>query len=143
MDSEEGLRDIEAWHGLTVRTLEGHVIGRVVGVFAEGPLAGRLRVQGAYVLADHKTEPLVGTAVYAIPRAAVVRRRCPSSKRPARPPATAAPAVCCARRACPPGRFAVCSARAAAKKMNGSSVTITRRSGITSASMSAKPAAST
>ena len=74
MDSEEGLRDIEAWHGLTVRTLEGHVIGRVVGVFAEGPLAGRLRVQGAYVLADHKTEPLVGTAVYAIPRAAVVRR---------------------------------------------------------------------
>jgi hypothetical protein len=50
------------------------VVGRVVGVFAEGPLAGRLRVQGAYVLAAQKTRPRVGTAVYAIPRGAVVRR---------------------------------------------------------------------
>jgi hypothetical protein len=74
MDSEEGHRDIEAWHGLMVRTREGHVVGRVVGVFAEGPLAGRLRVQGAYVHAAHKTAPLVGTAVFAIPRGAVLRR---------------------------------------------------------------------
>jgi hypothetical protein len=74
MDSEEGDRDIEAWHGLTVRTREGHVVGRVAGVFTEGPLAGRLRVQGAYARAVHKTGPRVGTAVYAIPRDAVVRR---------------------------------------------------------------------
>jgi hypothetical protein len=56
MDSEEGDRDIEAWHGLPVRTRAGHLIGRVVGVFAEGPLAGRLRVQGAYVLAAQKNQ---------------------------------------------------------------------------------------
>jgi hypothetical protein len=74
MDTEEGHRDIEAWQGLTVRTREGHVVGKVVGVFAEGPLAGRLRVQGAYVLAAHKTGPLVGTAVFAIPRSAMLRR---------------------------------------------------------------------
>jgi|SRR2546423_8128154 len=46
MDIEEGDRDIEAWQGLTVRTREGHVVGRVVDVFADGPLAGRLRVRG-------------------------------------------------------------------------------------------------
>jgi hypothetical protein len=74
MDLEEGDRDIEAWHGLTVRTREGHVVGRVAGVFAEGPLAGRLRVQGAYARAAYKTGPLVGTAVFAIPPDAVVRR---------------------------------------------------------------------
>jgi hypothetical protein len=74
MDIEERHSGIEAWHGLPVRTREGHVVGRVVGVFAEGPLAGRLRVQGAYVLAAHKSGPRVGTAVYAIPRGAVVRR---------------------------------------------------------------------
>jgi len=74
MDIEEGHRGIEAWQGLTVRTREGHVVGRVVGVFADGPLAGRLRVQGAYVLPAHKTGPLVGTAVFAIPRDAVLRR---------------------------------------------------------------------
>jgi hypothetical protein len=74
MDIEEGPRDIEAWQGLPVRTRAGHVVGRVVGVFAEGPLAGRLRVQGAYVLAAQKTRPRVGTAVYAIPRGALVRR---------------------------------------------------------------------
>ena len=74
MDIEEGDRDIEAWHGLPVRTREGHVVGRVMGVFAEGPLAGRLRVQGAYAPADHKAGPLLGTAVFAIPRGAVLRR---------------------------------------------------------------------
>jgi hypothetical protein len=73
MDPEEH-GDLEAWQGLTVRTREGHVVGRVAGVFADGPLAGRLRVQGTYVPADHKTGPLVGTAVFAIPRSAVLRR---------------------------------------------------------------------
>ena len=47
---------------------------RVVGVFADGPRAGRMRVQGAYAPADHKTGPRVGTAVFAIPRGAVLRR---------------------------------------------------------------------
>ena len=74
MDIEEGDRDIAAWHGLPVRTREGHVVGRVVGVFADGPLAGRLRVQGACALATHRIGPKVGTVVYAIPHGAVVRR---------------------------------------------------------------------
>jgi hypothetical protein len=74
MDSEEGRRHIEAWQGLTVRTREGHVVGKVAGMFADGPLAGRLRVRGAYTPADHRTGSLVGTAVFAIPRGAVVRR---------------------------------------------------------------------
>jgi hypothetical protein len=41
--------DSEGWYGLTVRTHEGAVmavLGVVVGVFAQGPLAGRLCVQG-------------------------------------------------------------------------------------------------
>jgi hypothetical protein len=38
----------EDWYGLTVRTREGTLLGVVVGVFAEGLLAGRLRVQGDY-----------------------------------------------------------------------------------------------
>ena len=66
--------NIEAWQGLTVRTREGQAVGIVVGVFESGPLAGRLRVHGAYAPADHKMGPLVGTAVFAIPRRAVVRR---------------------------------------------------------------------
>jgi hypothetical protein len=47
----------------------------VVGVFAEWPLAGRLRIHGAYVVATHESGLLVGTAVFAIPRGAVVRRQ--------------------------------------------------------------------
>jgi hypothetical protein len=38
----------EDWSGLTVRTREGTVLGVVVGVFTEGLLAGRLRVEGDY-----------------------------------------------------------------------------------------------
>ena len=72
MDIEEGDRDIEAWHGLAVRTREGHVVGRVVGVFADGPLAGRLRVQGDNGLGRYPAGPQHGIAVYAIPRQAVV-----------------------------------------------------------------------
>ena len=48
MDIEERHRDIETWHGLTVRTCEGAVLGVVVGVFVQGPLAGWLRVHGDY-----------------------------------------------------------------------------------------------
>ena len=74
MDLEEGPLTIKAWQGLTVRTREGQAVGIVVGVFENGLLAGRLRVHGAYTPADHKMGPLVGTAVFAIPRRAVVRR---------------------------------------------------------------------
>jgi hypothetical protein len=50
------------------------VVGIVVGVFADGPLAGRLRVHGAYTVTRHQTGPRDGIAVYAIPHRAVVRR---------------------------------------------------------------------
>jgi hypothetical protein len=63
MDSEDW-----HWYGLTVRTRDGTVVGVVVGVFAEGLLAGRLRVQGHY---RHRCTAWTETAVYAIPRSAV------------------------------------------------------------------------
>ena len=59
------------WYGLTVRTRDGTVLGVVVGVFAEGLLAGRLRVQGDY---RRRWTSSTDTAVYAIPRSAVRRR---------------------------------------------------------------------
>jgi hypothetical protein len=62
----------EDWSGLTVRTRDGMVLGAVVGVFAEGLLAGRLRVQGHY---RRRWTSWTDTAVYAIPRSAVWRRR--------------------------------------------------------------------
>jgi hypothetical protein len=61
--------DGEDWSGLTVRTRDGAVLGAVVGVFTEGLLAGRLRVQGEY---RRKWESWTDTAVYAIPRSAVL-----------------------------------------------------------------------
>ena len=64
--------DREDWYGLTVRTREGTVLGVVVGVFAEGLLAGRLRVQGDY---RRRWTSWTDTAVYAIPRSAVLRKR--------------------------------------------------------------------
>ena len=63
--------DSEDWYGLTVRTCDGTVLGVVVGVFAEGLLAGRLRVQGEY---RRRGASGTDTAVYAIPRAAVLRK---------------------------------------------------------------------
>jgi hypothetical protein len=63
--------DRENWDGLTVRTRDGAVLGGVVGVFAEGPLAGRLLVQGDYALCGCRAGPRPGRAVYAIPRQAV------------------------------------------------------------------------
>src|SRR5919204_3175649 len=65
--------DEEDWLGLTVRTRDGRVVGVVVGVFTEGPLTGRLRVEGAY--ARGARGPRDGIAVYAIPRRAVVGRQ--------------------------------------------------------------------
>ena len=63
------------WQGLTVRTCDGSAVGVVVGVFAAGPLVGRLRVHGDHVSVRHKTGPQDGTAVFAIPRRAVVDRQ--------------------------------------------------------------------
>jgi hypothetical protein len=60
---------------LTVRVRDGRTLGVVVGVFAEGPLAGRLRVQRAYARGGYRAGPHDGIAVYAIPRQAVVRQR--------------------------------------------------------------------
>jgi hypothetical protein len=64
--------DSDDWSGLTVRTRDGRVLGVVVGVFVEGLLAGRLRVQGHY---RHRWTSWTETAVYAIPRSAVRGRR--------------------------------------------------------------------
>jgi hypothetical protein len=66
--------DRENWDGLTVRTRDGAVLGGVVGVFAEGPLAGRLLVQGDYALGGCPAGPRPGWAVYAIPRQVVERQ---------------------------------------------------------------------
>jgi hypothetical protein len=46
------------------------MLGAVVGVFVQGPLAGRLRVHGDY---RRRWTSWTGTAVYAIPRSAVLR----------------------------------------------------------------------
>ena len=60
--------------GLTVRVRDGRPLGVVAGVFAEGPLAGRLRVQGDCVSLGRKRDLQDGITVYAIPRQAVVRQ---------------------------------------------------------------------
>ena len=66
--------DSEGWYGRTVHTRDGTVVGIVVGVCADGPLAGRLRVHGAYTVTRRQTGPRDAIAVYAIPHHAVVRR---------------------------------------------------------------------
>ena len=58
--------------GLTVRVRDGSEFGIVVGVFTEGPLAGRLRVHGDNAFDPYPAGPQHGIAVYAIPRQAVV-----------------------------------------------------------------------
>jgi hypothetical protein len=60
--------------GLTVRARDGQRLGVVAGVFADGPLAGRLRVEGDAALSGYPAGPQHGIAVYAIPRRAVARR---------------------------------------------------------------------
>jgi hypothetical protein len=67
--------DSEEWQGLTVRVRDGAVVGVVVGEFPDGPLAGRLRVEGEHAPGHWGRGPRDGVAVYAIPRRAVVRRR--------------------------------------------------------------------
>jgi hypothetical protein len=67
--------DGEGWQGLTVRTCDGSAVGVVVGFFEDGPLGGRLRVHGDHVAVRHKAGPRDGTAVFAIPRRAVVQRQ--------------------------------------------------------------------
>jgi hypothetical protein len=66
--------DDEDWCGLTVRARKGTVLGVVVGVFAQGPLAGRLRVHGEFASRHHPTWLWPGIVVFAIPRDAVVQR---------------------------------------------------------------------
>ena len=66
--------DSEGWYGRTARTGDGTVVGIVVGVYADGQLAGRLRVHGAYTVTRRQTGPRDAIAVYAIPHHAVVRR---------------------------------------------------------------------
>jgi hypothetical protein len=66
--------DGEEWQGLTVRACHGMVLGVVAGVFAEGPLAGQLRVHGEFSSRRHPAWLLTGTLVFAIPRDAVVHR---------------------------------------------------------------------
>ena len=68
--------DDEDWLGLSVRARDGTVMGVVVGEFAEGALAGRLRVEGAYAPGGAAARgPRDNIAVYAIPRRAMVRRQ--------------------------------------------------------------------
>jgi hypothetical protein len=72
--TEEVLMSSDGVEGLTVRGCDGRRIGVVVGVFTDGPLVGRLRVQGDDVPRHHKRGAQDGIAVYAIPRRAVARR---------------------------------------------------------------------
>src|SRR5437016_2017171 len=67
-------RDPQGWQGLRVQVHDGRALGVVVGVFVDGPLAGRLRVHGDYTPIRHGTGAQGGTAVYAIPCQAVVRQ---------------------------------------------------------------------
>jgi hypothetical protein len=49
-------------------------VGVVAGVFAEGPLAGRLRVQGTFSYHHRPAWLWAGTLVFAIPPHAVMHR---------------------------------------------------------------------
>jgi hypothetical protein len=55
--------DTEDWCGLVVRTPSRLRFGLVVGVFTEGPHAGRLRVHGAYRLGGGTQAAWQGTLV--------------------------------------------------------------------------------
>ena len=61
----------EEWLGLRVSACDGDVVGVVVGVFTEGPLAGRVRVEGEHAPGRNTRGLQRGRAVYAIPRRAV------------------------------------------------------------------------
>jgi hypothetical protein len=67
--------DTEDWCGLVVRTPSRLGFGVVVGVFTDGPHAGRLRVHGAYRFGRGTQAEWQGTLVYAIPPEVVRRAR--------------------------------------------------------------------
>jgi hypothetical protein len=66
--------DTDEWQGLTVRARDRRIVGVVAGVFADGPHAGRLRVQGECAAGHHHPWLWTGSVVLAIPRQAVVGR---------------------------------------------------------------------
>jgi hypothetical protein len=61
--------DTEDWRGLVVRTPSRLCLGVVVGMFTEGPHAGRLRVHGPYRFGSGTQAEWEGALVYAIPPA--------------------------------------------------------------------------
>jgi hypothetical protein len=67
--------DTEDWCGLVVRTRSAFRFGVLVGVFTDGPHAGRQRVHGAYSFGGGTQAEYQGTLVYAIPPEAVRRTR--------------------------------------------------------------------
>jgi hypothetical protein len=58
--------DTQDWCGLVVRTRSALRFGVVVGVFTDGPHAGRLRVHGMYRFGGGTQAEYQGTLVYAI-----------------------------------------------------------------------------
>src|SRR2546428_12745119 len=66
--------DTEEWQGLAMRTRDGYTLGVVAGVWPDDLLAGRLRVHGDAALVRDTMQRPDGTAVYAIPRRAVLGR---------------------------------------------------------------------
>lgn len=62
-----------SWQGLSVHASDGAELGVVVGLFEEGPCAGRLRVHGD--AAQFPRHRMSGTAVFAIRRTAVAHHR--------------------------------------------------------------------
>src|SRR4051794_14592870 len=67
--------DTEDWCGLVVRTRSAMPFGVVVGLFSDGPHAGRLRVHGAYRFGGGTQAEWQGTLVYAIPKEVMRRTR--------------------------------------------------------------------
>ena len=67
--------DTEDWRGLVVRTPSRLRFGVVVGVFTDGPYAGRLRVHGPYRFGRGTHAEWQGTLVFAIPPEVVRRAR--------------------------------------------------------------------
>jgi hypothetical protein len=59
--------ETEDWSGLVVRTRAALPFGVAVGVFTDGPHAGRLRVHGAHTFGGGTQAEWQGTLVYAIP----------------------------------------------------------------------------
>jgi hypothetical protein len=71
--AEEALMSSDRVEGLRVRACDGRMIGVVVGTFMDGPLAGRLRVQGTDA-PRYRRGAQDSIAIYAIPPRAVARR---------------------------------------------------------------------